>query len=151
MNEVMEKAMKDQDELSHQIKSDASRSLAMGRRDVLRQGDIYILKLPTIPAKATPRTNRQLADGNTQGSRHVLKGKVELYDAEPGDVLAMVREEYPEVDLRDYQIGPVFRTAGGSVVEHPEHGNRELSEPGCYGVVFQRSLDADGREERARD
>lgn len=151
MSEVIEKALQDQDDLAHRIKSDQAKELSLGRRDVLRQGDLYILKLPGLPTGLKPRKSRQLADGDTQGSRHVLQGQAEVFDADPSDVIALVNKEYRGTELREYMIGPVFRTSGGCVIEHPEHGNRTLADPGCYGVVFQRSLDADGREERARD
>lgn len=151
MNGTIQKALADQNELAETIRSDEPRSLALGKQDVVRQGDIYIMPLSKLPKNLRKRTSRQLADGDTQGSRHVLVGPADLFNADPMDMADLIAKEYPGVELREYQIGPVFKTDGAVTVEHPEHGHRTLTEPGCHVVIFQRSLDADGREERARD
>lgn len=148
---TIEKALAEQHELAEQIRSDAPREVSLGKQDVIRQGDIYIARIPNLPAKMTARKNRQLADGNTQGSRHVLNGDAELYDPDIDGMKEVLAKAYPQLDVQDYQIGPAFETHGPVTVDHPEHGNRTLTEPGCYAVVFQRSLTADMREERARD
>lgn len=149
---TLTKALAHQASVSEQICSDAPRDLTLGKQDVVRQGDIYILPLSKLPPCLKNRASRQLADGDTQGSRHVLAGDAEMFDPQyTGDVAAFIGSEYPGVQLREYQIGPVFLAKGPVTVEHPEHGHRTLTEPGAYAVVFQRSLTADDREERARD
>ncbi len=148
---TIEKALAEQHELAEQIRSDEPREVSLGKQDVLRQGDIYIARIPSLPVTKKIRKDRQLADGNTQGSRHVLTGDADLYDPDTTAMREVLAKSYPHLDVQDYQIGPTFETRGPVTVEHPEHGNRTLTEPGCYATVFQRSLEADGREARARD
>lgn len=136
------------------IRNDDHAPVSMAIGDVCRQGDLYLVRLGELPIGRKARKNRQLAEGDTQGSRHVLEGDAELFDLDQvNDLEREVRRACGDsVALRDYQIGPVFLVGeAGATVTHPEHGDRTLSEPGCYATIFQRSLTSDDREERARD
>ena len=109
--------------------------------DVAHQGDLIFVGLAGVPAYAKPRSNRQLAEGETRGSKHVVDGGA-VYDlVKPADAgLKGIGEAY---------IGPVF--VGPCVVTHPQHQHHEFPEGSVVCVVYQRNLDAEEREVRARD
>lgn len=97
--------------------------------DVVRQGDVY---LECISTKGkTEIQDRQLAPGNTQGSRHVLEGDAILWKENP---------------LKDpeHLKGPSFHCSSECTVTHPEHGNKILPADTTWAVIYQRV----GREER---
>lgn len=148
---MVEQTMKQITDIAEEIKNNAPADVALEIGDVLRQGDLYVVRVHSLPQQRRRRGNRQLADGDTQGSRHVLRGKCGLFDVDSEDVAGLLRKADRRFEVRDYQVGPAFETAGPATIEHPEHGHRTLSEPGCYLTVFQRSLTVDEREERARD
>lgn len=93
--------------------------------DYFRQGDLYITKIAK-PAGTELKVlpfDRQLAPGNTKGSRHCLSHQdVRLYTRSGSDALT----------------GPVLHVLREVTVEHPEHGNVVLPE-GWYGVTYQRA------------
>lgn len=121
---------------AEKIKSDAPQRVeTMSHGDTWRQGDLYITSIPGVPKGAVkmkaPRL--QLAQGETQGSRHILasaKG-VTMYD--PPDRTAL--------------DGPIMELAGRTTVEHPEHGDVSLP-PGCYAVTYQRAFGDELRAQR---
>ncbi len=93
-----------------------------------RQGDIAVQRVDEEPR--TKRTaDRQLAPGNTKGSRHILEGKVDAYEG-GGDLLE----------------GPLLIARERFTVTHPEHAHISLPS-GTYRVTYQRDLQM---EERAR-
>lgn len=116
---------------------------------VAHQGDLMFVRIATMPA-GKPRKNRQLAEGTTQGSRHVLKGG-EAFDCDPGDVAKLIGQACRGVKVDARYIGPVFRTGEGATVEHPEHGDHVYCGDWAIATVFQRSLDAEEREARVQD
>lgn len=113
------------------------------------QGDLTLVALPELPKSAKPRTNRQLADGNTQGSRHVLAGTTPVYDCDPEEVAATINRLYRGVNLQARYVGPVFTTP--ALLEHPEHGHQRWDCEGVIAVTYQRNQDAEEREVRTRD
>lgn len=116
-----------------------------------RQGDLYLVRIAALPASAKPRRNRQLADGNTQGSRHVLE-RGEAFDCAPAAVVAAIKIVCPKASVAESYVGPVFRTVNGAaLLTHPEHGDHGYVGDMVVAVVFQRSLDAELREQRVRD
>lgn len=104
------------------------RTMKVGQ--VVRQGDIYIERVAKIPQDATPRADRQLAPGSTQGSRHVVEGDATLYDRLKASPLH----------------GPLIDAPERFVVTHPEHAHVSLPS-GKYAVTFQRDY---AQEEAAR-
>ena len=120
--------------------------------DVSWQGDLGIVCIGKMPKSAKPRSNRQLADGDTQGSRHILV-RGDVYDADPAEVASLIRLETGcEVDAR--YIGPVFVSPSDPTdrdLNHPEHGPQGFAAGAVCAVVYQRSLDAEEREEKVRD
>ncbi len=135
------------------IVNDDSKLLAtFAPGDVSHQGDLILVALPGLPLSAKPRANRQLADGNTQGSRHVLE-RGDAFDCDAAEVADLIGlATGAKVDAR--YVGPVFRSPENPTADdlaHPEHGNQGFP-PGCIvAVVYQRNLDAEQREQRTAD
>lgn len=95
--------------------------------DVVRQGDIYLVAIKSLPS-GKKTENRQLAPGNTQGSRHCLEGKVEII--EKGSL-----DKVPE-----QLCGPAFKCVGDVTVSHPEHGHKVLPKGTVWQVTYQRAF-----------
>lgn len=114
----------------------------VSKGDVIRQGDLYLVALPELPAARTKTCERQLAPGSTQGSQHVLKGECEVFSANQNDVMSLIAEALRPAATELYAelIGPVFRTLGETTVTHPEHGDRVLPAGECFAVVYQRAF-----------
>lgn len=120
--------------------------------DVSHQGDLIIVCIGTLPASAKPRKSRQLAEGNTQGSRHVLE-RGDVYDADAGEVSTLIQAATGQ-DVGVEYIGPVFVSPFDPTADdltHPEHGNQGFPARAVCAVVFQRNLDAEEREQRTQD
>ena len=109
-----------------------------------RQGDVYVVYVAATKEEAVKllpkgsltkvRNNRQLAEGETKGSRHILAGTFELFEKSGGTVLD----------------GPTFFIREGTtdvVLEHPEHGHVECLSAGVYRSVLQK--DCAFEEDRA--
>ncbi len=120
--------------------------------DVSHQGDLIIVCIHALPPSAKIRTNRQLADGSTQGSRHVLE-RGDVYDCQAGEVAAAIQKANGTVVEAQY-IGPVFVSPESPTendLTHPEHGNQGFPAGTVCAVVYQRNLDAEEREQRVAD
>ncbi len=120
--------------------------------DVSHQGDLIIVRIASLPVSAKPRTNRQLAEGKTQGSRHVMtRGKV--YDADAAEVAGLIKSA-TKCDVAEAYIGPVFVSPAKPAAKdlaHPEHGPQGFPAGSICAVVYQRNLDQEEREQRVRD
>lgn len=119
---------------------------------VAHQGDLILVRLKMLPKSAVPRKNRQLADGNTQGSRHILKvGSV--FDCRHDEVARAIADVCGATRVQDAYIGPVFccSQSGKAHLVHPEHGNHRYSGDMVIAVVYQRNLDSEEREQRTQD
>ena len=120
--------------------------------DVSHQGDLVIVAIRSLPASAKPRSNRQLADGATQGSRHVLE-RGDVYDASPAEVSELILAATGmRIDQR--YVGPVFVSPDKPTAKdlnHPEHGPQGFPAGAICAVVYQRSLDQEEREMRVQD
>lgn len=144
--------LRDQAIHAEKVKNDEARDMSgFAAGDVVAQGDLYIVGLKSWPRSASPRKDRQLADGDTQGSRHIWEGGHEggeLAQAAPSEVAALIKEATGKAVDPKY-VGPVFR---GGTIRHPEHGDHEEYPAGLpCAVVFQRSLDREEREQRVAD
>lgn len=120
--------------------------------DVAHQGDLIVVRLSKLPASAKPRENRQLAEGNTQGSRHILE-RGDVYDAKRSDVVKAIKAA-TKVSIAEQYIGPVFVSPAEPTendLTHPEHGNQGFPAGAVCAVVYQRNLDAEKREARVQD
>jgi len=108
------------------------------------QGDLMFVRLGGLPKGSKPRDNRQLAEGTTQGSRHICEVG-EVYDCDAAMVAKLIN-----VNAR--YVGPIIRTVDGRAdVTHPEHGDHFYRGDMVLACVFQRSLDAEEQEQRVRD
>lgn len=125
---------------------------------VAYQGDLCLIALPHLPKSAKPRTNRQLAEGSSQGSRHVMT-RGEVYTCEPRQVADLIAAHYRRpngqpIIVNPLYIGPVFVSPAEPTendLSHPEHGNQGFPAGTICAVVFQRNLDSEEREQRSRD
>lgn len=95
--------------------------------DVVRQGDLYLVCIQELP-KGKPTNNRQLAPGNTQGSRHILEGRCKIVECDK-----------PHARIHDSLCGPAFHCEGEVTVAHPEHGHKILPEDTTWRVIYQQA------------
>ena len=103
---------------------------------IVRQGDIYIeaiskAKFEQVSGKETD--NRQLAEGESKGSRHIVGAGPKVFAPKQ----------------RRQLFGPLINATQRFVVEHPEHAHVSLPS-GYYRVRFQRE-GTDEEWERVRD
>lgn len=120
--------------------------------DVAHQGDLIVVAIKSLPRSAKPRKNRQLADGSTQGSRHVLE-RGDVYDCDAQEAAKLIREANG-CQVAVAYIGPVFQSPANPTendLTHPEHGHQGFPAGAVCAVVFQRSLDQEEREQRVVD
>lgn len=120
--------------------------------DVAHQGDLIIVRIASLPDEAQPRINRQLADGETQGSRHVMTVG-DVYDV-PGYYVAAAIKRATKVVIDPEYCGPVFvspECPTENDLTHPEHGHQGFPAGAVCAVVFQRNLDVEERERRVQD
>jgi hypothetical protein len=111
------------------------RAIEVGK--VVRQGDIYLHRVEAAHLKGKRRKDRQLALGNTMGSRHVAEAPAECYEG----------VQLPSwCDERTF-LGPLIKSEKRFTVTHPEHAHVELP-AGTYQVTHQ--MDARTME-RVRD
>jgi hypothetical protein len=111
-----------------------------------RQGDVMLLTIPIEwlkgqqPIEAPEGTpQRQVAEGNTQGSRHILTGNCQIFVKHglKWDKLNKVLPKPFSIQL-DEMIGPAFISAENTVLEHPEHANVELPEGYAFVCIYQQ-------------
>jgi hypothetical protein len=91
----------------------------------VRQGDIYLWTIDAVPAGSARRDDRQLALGQSVGSRHVCQPGPKLFDLPTGKT--------------DEFLGPVIEADARFVVEHPEHDHLSLPS-GIWQVGYQRDV-----------
>lgn len=107
--------------------------------DVVRQGDLYLVCIDgEITGK--PAKNKQLAPGTTQGSRHVANGDCRVI--EPGNqslLREVIHKASNGADIPVELLGPVVECKGATVIEHPEHGHKELPAGSTWAVAYQRA------------
>lgn len=107
--------------------------------DVVRQGDLYLVCIEELPADGK-RAQRQLAPGNTQGSRHVAEGECAVYQPKsPSAVARLIATICRGAEVPEQLIGPLVECVGDTTITHPEHGHRTLPAGSVWAVVFQRA------------
>lgn len=114
---------------------------------VTHQGDLILLAI-NKPKQLKVRKNLQLAEGNTQGSRHVLVAGSKCYDGDVAELQQLIKAA-TGADVEAQYIGPVFEL--NTTLEHPEHGAKTWQCDGWAVVVFQRNQDALERAARVQD
>lgn len=92
--------------------------------DLHWQGDVGVLRVCELPGGLEDNWawGKQVAPGNTQGSRHTVDGKCKL----------LVWPEGGEL------VGPVVRSDQKWCLRHPEHGD-VLFPAGDYLITYQRA------------
>lgn len=118
--------------------ADAATIETVSAGDVVRQGDVYVIALDSIPAMASAYPGRQLAPGNTQGSRHTAQGECELFTPVEQLTLGILGRLIPASKGQQHFLGPVVKAAAPWTIAHPEHGDRTLP-AGTYLVTYQRA------------
>ncbi|MEQ8767182.1 MAG: hypothetical protein RL885_24945 [Planctomycetota bacterium] len=96
-----------------------------------RQGDIYVTRVADDHPRGVALDSRQLAIGNTLGSRHVADESWNVYEGTCGTADG---EEL---------LGPCIHSDTGGAITHPEHADLHLP-PGTYQVTHQ--MDARTRD-----
>jgi len=110
------------------IKSDNLQQfpVAASTGEYVRQGDVYITLIEKIDKDMVkePHPEKQVAPGNTKGSRHILDSLegVTVYKKSNATVLD----------------GPVLFLEADRVLTHPEHGDFKLNAGCIYGITYQR-------------
>ena len=120
---------------------------------VSHQGDLIFVRIENLPKSAKPRLNQQLADGNTQGSRHILTPHAKAFDCDLAEVQKSIKTA-TKCDVGESLIGPVFVSPDNPSahdVTHPEHGHQGFEAGAVIACVYQRNLDAMQKEQRTRD
>src|SRR5437868_2165641 len=107
--------------------------------DAVRQGDVYLVGLDEMPTITGKSETRQLAPGDTQGSRHVAEGDCDVLTASERDCLRILNRLIPETRGQQLFFGPIIVARGPVMVAHPEHGDRTLPGEATYAVVYQRA------------
>jgi len=100
----------------------------------VRQGDVYLVVVEGVKAGA-PVLNRQLAPGETQGSRHIAEAPAQIFQS-PGHPLKGIAS--------NALLGPLVESAKTWNLAHPEHAHVSLP-PGQYQVVYQLDFAAQRR------
>lgn len=107
---------------------------------VAHQGDLILVRIESLPSGCRKRAMNQLADGNTQGSRHVL-AVGQAYDGDPVDISCLISSVCKGVAVQTGFIGPVFETIDGVAdVTHPEHGDHLYRGDMVIACVYQREI-----------
>lgn len=118
---------------------------------VAHQGDVILVRIKNLPQSAVARKDRQMAIGNTQGSRHILQ-EGNPFDCNTSEVIGAITSVCRGVELQEQYIGPVFQTVQGRAsLIHPEHGDHYYEGDMTIACIYQRNLDAEERERRVRD
>lgn len=124
-----------------------------GTGTVSHQGDLIIVGITRLPKTRKLRQSLQLADGNTQGSRHILRDGIDVFDCDRAEVAKAILKS-TKCTVAEQYIGPVFVSPDQPTkndLAHPEHGNQGFAACSICAVVYQRNLDAEEIEQRTRD
>lgn len=105
------------------------KEMAIGK--CVRQGDLYIHRVPEIHPVGEFAKRNQLADGTSLGSRHILEGDYEVYEG----------KSLPKCVNSRYPLGYAFRVhEGGAVITHPEHAHVKIECKGLFQVTQQMDM-----------
>jgi hypothetical protein len=99
-------------------------SIEIGK--VIRQGDIYLHRVDEKHTRGKKLKSRQLALGNTMGSRHIAESPAKVFEGTtlPG-----------WCDQRTF-LGPLVESKKRFTVTHPEHAHVDVP-AGCYQITHQ--------------
>ena len=97
----------------------------------IRQGDLYVHRVSDKHDIGEQLDIRQIADGTSIGSRHILIGDVKVYQGKA--LPSYINQRWP--------LGYCFDVGQeGATITHPEHAHIELCVPGRYQVTHQMDM-----------
>lgn len=112
--ETAEKIM--QQIAAHPADHTVRRNFAIAVGQAIHQGDVYLVRVEPTHPKGKLLGTRQIALGNSIGSRHIVRGDIEVYEG----------VDFPPVMLEDCKererLGPRLVWRSGTLT-HPEHAN----------------------------
>ncbi len=119
------------EEKAKEIKVEGLRkTLNMKIGQVDRQGDIYIHRVEDNHPHGDELKTKQLAIGESQGSRHIAGAKFKVYQG----------TSHPKWVDNKHFLGPcIVLDEGFEMITHPEHANFALS-AGTYQITHQMDL-----------
>lgn len=101
-----------------------------------RQGDIYVYRVPDDWPRGKRTENRQLAIGQSVGSRHIAAGDVEIYEGQKAPEFIRFVNSASGAEIPAL-IGPLILVKSTEFAgTHPEHAHF-LLDPGTYQIVYQ--------------
>lgn len=95
--------------------------IAIGKH--VRQGDIYVRRIEKVTSKIKLKS-KQLAPGNSKGSRHIVENHVKLFHGYSGN------------EIQEFLKGPQIESDKNFTITHPEHAHVNLP-AGSYQVTYQ--------------
>lgn len=112
------------------------RKLMIGKG--VRQGDVYLVRVPDSWVHGEPRKGRQIADGTSIGQRHCIarSSDVTIFEGAPDAAERMYTAGYAERVPLGMSCGPVVVAKGRLLNTHPEHAHYGLP-AGTYQVLYQ--------------
>ena len=104
----------------------------------IQQGDVYVFRMPDDwPRAEEPWGSKQVAVGDTQGSRHVACGDVRVWGGkELPEWFTVPSWLGSKAAAKSVFLGPVIEARGKWTLEHPEHAHH-VCPPGVYQVTYQ--------------
>lgn len=145
-----EKAFRSVQKDAERIRNDERQTIGtVSAGDVIRQGDLYIVALGKKPAfQLEPISERQLAPGTTQGSRHVVSGEAKLFTPDEPAAAELVNRLVVGATVDPRLVGPVFLAGSECELQHPEHGDFALPRDEWFLTVYQRAHADDVRRQQ---
>jgi len=99
--------------------------------DVVRQGDLYLFRVPLNFKVGAEIKRNQIADGVSLGARHILNGEFVVYEGE--NVPKGVNDSHARAGL-----GYAFDAKESTVLGHPEHDNYVVKMDKCRIQVMHQ-------------
>ena len=109
----------------------SAKNLMIG--ETARQGDVYITRIDSIPNGLKKIESRQIADGSSKGSRHIVSDNCVIFDN-------------PEKNI--FSGNYIDATKEGFNLTHPEHAWICDFPKGFYEINYQIDFN---RQQRVRD
>jgi len=96
----------------------------------VRQGDVYVFRVDDFDKESFDFTSeRQLAPGDTLGSRHTVSDAVNVYKP-------VVANRVEQTEVGYMGVGPVIVSKDRWTLMHPEHADISICE-GTYQIYYQ--------------
>lgn len=96
----------------------------------IQQGDVYLHPVPLDWVRGNLRASKQVADGTSVGSRHVVKG-ADVYEGVRLPPGCSIPEGARLADV----LGPVIVGGAEVVLEHPRHAHHRFTLENCAAQV----------------